>query len=88
MIKLADDDKELAQEILGAPGWRVVVNQIIREKIEVYAQNLYAAARKNDGVACTVAVAKRDAVFDLLEAIYRAAGYEIPENIKTLKRGE
>jgi high-affinity Fe2+/Pb2+ permease len=87
-VKLDDEDKDLAQELLSSPGWRVLFNRIIHKKINDYSAGVYQHARTGDALRVAQAVAKRDAVFELIEAIYDASAFTMPENLKTLKRGD
>lgn len=87
-MKLGDDDQDLAQEVLSSPGWRILVNKLFSKKVNDYSTSVYQHARTGDSLKCAQAVAKRDAMFEIIEAIYDAANFEIPENLKILKRGD
>lgn len=87
-MKLDEEARELAQEVIGSAGWRILVNEILRTKIEAYSNAVYQHARKGDTLQCAASVAKRDAVFEIIEAIYTSAQFTIPENLKALKRGD
>ena len=85
---LSDDDKDLLQELLGSPGWRIILNAVLSKELERHALDVFNYSRKHDGAhAAAVACGKYDGIISLVEAVYNAVSEDIPERLKVIRRG-
>ena len=83
---LPEEEKELLQEVLLSPGWRVLLNKVLNERLTYHTKQIFSSARNANGESAALNVGKYDGAIDLIEFTYTAANYELPEHFKNVKR--